>query len=108
MKFTSAASTAMAILLAKGVPASSLLLLGGPPSLAEEEATTMFVESLRRTELVKACASSPAPFAGVGSNKNRPLIVVIPWGDPTTSAEDHELVRELGLHLAGAFFRRLQ
>lgn len=86
--------------------AASLLLLSGQSEAVERDISQMFVESLRKTDLVKAAAVSQRPFGSILMLKERPLLVVVPWGRATISGDDHNLVKELGLHLAGAFFLR--
>ena len=84
--------------------ASSLLLLRGSSPIAEREAMTLFIDSLRRVKVVKTLAASATPFSDICTIDPRPVLVVVPWPDPEISQNDHELVRELELHLAGAVF----
>lgn len=103
-KITSASGTALVTFFVQGKVALSVLLLAGTSPAAEESAAQMFVESLRRSAPVQAATQSPNPFNNIFSAKDRPLMVVVPWPETTVSEQDHKLVRELGLHLAGAFF----
>jgi hypothetical protein len=103
-KLTSASATALVTFFVQGNVALSVLLLAGTSSAVEESVSQVFVESLRRSAPVQAATHSPNPFNDIFSAKDRPLMVVVPWPDATVSEEDHKLVRELGLHLAGAFF----
>jgi hypothetical protein len=104
MKLTSAKGTALLTLFAQAKPLSSCLLLSGASKDADQQAVGMFVESIRKTSLVRAASAGLEPFAAIPGLDERPLMVVVPWPDETVSDHDHELVRELGLHFAGAFF----
>jgi hypothetical protein len=105
-KLTSASGAALATFSICERIASSIVLLSGRSLEAEVNVTHMFVSSLRRVRLVvEAAAGHPEPFAVLLSVKERPLMAVVPWPEMTVPQSDHELVRELGLHLAGAFFR---
>lgn len=75
---------------------------------AEEEVQVlqMFVSSLRETEFVKACGKAGTAFTQVFDLEQRPLLVVVAWGDPRISEQDATVVRELSLHLAGAFVQQ--
>lgn len=103
-KFTSASGAAIATFCVRDRVASSLLLLSGQSSEVEQTVTEMFAESLRRTVWVKTAASTPHPFSTIASFAERPLMVVVAWPESTLSEQDNNIVRELGLHLAGAFF----
>jgi len=65
----------------------------------------MFVDSLRNVRRVQLGATKAEPFGGVLELQQRPVFVVVPWGDQQISDDDHELVMELALHTAAAFFR---
>jgi hypothetical protein len=104
VKLTSAKGAALLMLFARERPLSSSLLLSGTSMDADQQASGMFVESVRKTNVVREVAPVTEPFASIFGINERPLMVVIPWPDETVSDQDHELVRELGLHLAGAFF----
>jgi hypothetical protein len=80
------------------IASSALLLIGGAPE-KEKELVWMFVESLNRTAIPKA-PDSVRRFGNLFQIEQRPLMAVVPW---PSEVVDHELVREIGLHLAGAF-----
>lgn len=82
-----------------------MALLSGQRHSVESSLLDMFVSSLRATDIVKACAESEAPFQAMLEVKMRPLMLVVPWGDERVSEQDRELVQELSLHVAGAFFK---
>ena len=107
-KFTSASGAAVVSFFAHHAIASSLLLLSGISPQAEREISGMFVESLRRTNAVTAAGTGVQPFSQINSITDRPLMVVIPWPSDGVSATDHDLVRELGVHLAAAFFKEFR
>jgi hypothetical protein len=66
----------------------------------------MFVDSMCAVTLTTEVHRDGKPFAKILSIKQRPLMLVVPSGDPKIRDEDHELVRELAIHLAAAFFAR--
>ena len=102
-KCTSASGATIATLFVRDRVASSLLFLSGQSPEVERTVTEMFVESLRKTVWVQTAASSLHPFSAIASTGERPLMVVVAWPEPTISEQDNNIVRELGLHLAGAF-----
>jgi hypothetical protein len=103
-KFTASAGVALATFKVREKIASSLALTTGRAQAAESTVLHMFVESLRRNEVVRATAAGDEPFAAVLEIPERPLLVVVPWPDPEISDPDEALVRKLGVHLAAAFF----
>ena len=103
-KLTSASGAAVVTFVVQQKVVLSVLLLTGSSLPGEDSVAQMFVESLRRSAPAQAAAQSASPFSSVFSEGHRPLMVVVPWPEATVSDQDHELIRELGLHLAGAFF----
>jgi hypothetical protein len=83
---------------------SSVVLLSGQSPAAEVELIQMFVASLRRSSLVIAAAGHDEAFEQLLAAKERPLMAVVHWPDDAVSDDDDDVVRELGLHFAGAFF----
>lgn len=106
-KLTSAFGAALVTFAAHGKIASSILLLSGQTPEAERELAEMFVDSLNRTTWVQQDASTSHPFSKITSVNDRPLMVVVAWPESTISEQDHDLVRELGIHLAGAYFSEI-
>jgi hypothetical protein len=102
-KFTSSSGAALATFFVNTKIASSLLLLSGQSPAAEQVVTDMFVDSIKRT-VEQMVVGAPNHFSKIASIKERPLMVVVPWPEADISDQDYDLVRELGLHLAGAFF----
>ncbi|HUP79753.1 MAG TPA: hypothetical protein VM260_14465 [Pirellula sp.] len=106
VKLTCASGAAIGTVCVNDQVASSLLLLSGQSVSAESVLAQMFVESLRRTMHSRAHPSAKTLFEGVLNLKERPLLIVVPWPEAGIFADEHEMVRELGLHLAGAFFSK--
>jgi hypothetical protein len=102
MKFTSSDGTALITMRDSGELASSILLLSGKSPNKELEIAKMFTTSLGRSRLVVAASKTDKAFAELFNISERPLVVVVPW--PDTVSADYELIRELGLHFAAAFF----
>ncbi|MGZ5443554.1 MAG: hypothetical protein ACXW5U_16825 [Thermoanaerobaculia bacterium] len=84
--------------------AASVALAKGSSPVAEAELLKMFVESLRRSGVTVTATTSPEPFQKMLSIGERPLMVVVPFPDGSITDQDHAVVRELSIHLAGAFF----
>jgi hypothetical protein len=105
-RFSSASGTALVTFQVNGTPVSSLALVSGVSEAADIEVLTMFVNSLRGVSLVRSAAKSSTPFEQALRMQQRPLMVVVVWAPTAVSDQDHELVRELSLHIAGAFFQR--
>jgi hypothetical protein len=103
VKLTCASDTAIGTIYVNNQVASSLLLLSGQSASAESAVAQMFVNSLRRMMHSRAHPSASTLFEGVLNLKERPLLIVVPWPEAGISADVQEAVRELGLHVAGAF-----
>lgn len=104
-KLTSARGAGICTIFVYDHVASSFLLLRGQDHGTERDVSQMFVNSLRNVDLVRASTRLAEPFAEVLSMSERPLMVVMPIPDASISDQDHNLVRELSLHLASAFLR---
>lgn len=102
---TSSDGVGLVLFFANDVLVASIALLSGLKPDTELSVLKMFVNSLRKTELVQASAANEIPFEDVFQLATRPLIVVVPWGDGSVAEQDDELVRELTLHLGAAFFQ---
>jgi hypothetical protein len=103
VSFTSAEGAALVTFTAGGQIAASAAYLRGENPTAERELLAMFVESLRRTPIVQKSQSGYEPFQAALGLKERPLHVVVAWGNPAVDVEDSRLVTELGNHMAAAF-----
>jgi hypothetical protein len=104
--FTAASGGALIGFSVREVPANSIALASGDCPGAETEMIAMFVNSLRNVHAVRAVSNSPKPFEHAIELKERPVMIVVPWPARTISVEDHNVVRELAIHTAGAFFHR--
>lgn len=103
IKLTSVDGAGLGTFYAHGQIAVSTAYLRGQDSDAEHEMLRMFIASLRQVEIVKSFQMNSSSFESALSVRERPLHVVVVWGNPNVSDEDHELIRELSNHLAGAF-----
>ena len=86
----------------------SAALLSGLDPEAESDVAGLFVESLRKATIVRAVvgeAAADRAFDDVRTLRQRPLAVFVVWHPDGVSDENMELVRELSLHLAWAYFR---
>ena len=81
--------------------ASSAVALTGRNSAAELQLLTMFVESLKPHALVQDMTVS-APFVQAFEVLERPLYIVVAWGNPAITEVDQSLAVELNTHMAGA------
>ena len=102
---TSADGVALVSFYADGVMVVSAALLCGMKPDAELSVLKMFVQSLRKTEVVRASAVNEIPFEDIFHIMSRPLMMVVPWGDERVREQDDELVQELALHLGAAYFQ---
>jgi hypothetical protein len=103
LSFTSAKGVALVTFSLGSQMAASAVYLRGENPDAEQEVLAMFVESLRRTTIVQKCQAGREPFQAAFGLKERPLHVVVAWGNPAVNEEDSRLVTELGNHMAAAF-----
>lgn len=110
-KLTSADDCAIVTIYLRDHVASSLLLLRGDNVVAEEAARTAFIKSLAETQLVRSAAHYSGvvrPFDQANVLNQRPLVIVVAVPDEAFSEEDFKLARELSLHLAGAYFLKVE
>jgi hypothetical protein len=103
LNFTSAEGTALVTFSVGAQIAASAVYLRGENANTEQEVLAMFVDSLRRTAIVEQCQAGRDPFRVAFALKERPLHVVVAWGNPAVNEEDSGLVTELGNHMAAAF-----
>ena len=107
LRFTAAMGAAMVTFSACGHLATSMLLLTGQAAPAETELLEMFRESAASAAAKQV--GQPADgraFAGLRSVAERPAAIIVAWGNPETTEEEEDTVRDLAWHFAGAFFRR--
>ncbi len=108
VKVTSAKQAALVTWSVGSVVASSSIALSGGHAGAEAEVTQLFIDSLRRVAVVQQTTTSSTPFEELTMLTQRPLYVVVPWGESTISDQDYDLVSELEIHLAAALLARLE
>jgi hypothetical protein len=101
LRLTSAEGAALTTFYSHDHLASSAIALTGRNPAAESQLLTMFVESLKTHTLIPG-ESSAVPFAHAFEAVERPLYIVVTWGDPAIQEMDQSLVVELNTHLAGA------
>ena len=106
LQFTSDNGHALGSFYAYGQLVASTAYFSGANPSGETFLRGMFIQSLRRVELVRQAAASPEPFSLIESMASRPLHVVVPWGLVSIPEEDHRAVSELSNHFAGAYFYR--
>jgi hypothetical protein len=104
IKFTARSGVALETFFVHDRPAASVAMASGRAPAAECQVLRLFVDSLRRVEVVRAAAQSQEPFAKALVIAERPILFVVFWADPSIDEQDHELVKELTMHMAGAFF----
>jgi hypothetical protein len=100
---TSFGGVGVATFYAHGNIAASHAFCTGGNRTAEDEVLRMFVDSLRRVDVVRKAQVTERPFEAALTIEERPLWVVVAWGNPAVSAQDEQLIRELGVHFAAAF-----
>jgi hypothetical protein len=105
-QFTSSSGAALLSFRVTGTPVSSAALLSGRSPGADSQVVKMFVEFLRGASVVRAAAKSELPFQDMFEISERPVMIVVPWGHPSVSDQDQDVVSELEAHTAGAFFHR--
>ena len=103
-KYTRDDGVALVTFYVNKILTTSVALLCGGEQEKENLVLSMFVDSLRRTKLVQNSATILNPFQEIFAISFRPLMIAIPWGSDGVTEEDLELVQEISLHLAGAFF----
>jgi hypothetical protein len=106
IKFTSANSAALITLSVHDKPAASVLLFSGESPETEQALGKMFVQSMRRSFPLNATGGKADAFEQVLSEKDRPLMVVVPIPNDNIDESDRELIKEISQHLADAFLVR--
>jgi hypothetical protein len=107
-KVTSSDGAALVTFSVNSVVTTSIALLAGGSASKEASLLAMFANSLRQVDLVRASARRIDPFSEILEIDERPLMIVVSWGPEAVSEDDVGLVQELSIHLAGAFFERVQ
>jgi hypothetical protein len=104
VKLTAGSGVALLQLSVNERPATSIALASGRDPVAEARALEMFVASLRRVNVVRAAAGASEPFQDALTLRDRPAMITVAWPPTGAARQDHQLVRELSVHLGGAFF----
>ena len=102
IKCTAAQSGAMVVLYAHGATVASFAVATGAVPAVDTQVLAMFAESIRSSTRQFQVSNIEEPFGAMTSMVERPLMVVVPWPQSHISEQDHELVREIGWHLAAA------
>jgi hypothetical protein len=101
LHFTSADGAALASFSLDAVPVGSSAYLRGDAPAAERQLLEMFVESLRRVDVVRRSQATVKAFAEVFSISERPLHIAVVWG--ASEDQDAHMIPELATHFAGVF-----
>lgn len=104
-KFTSAQGAGMCTIFVNDQTASSILLLSGRNNDVEKDVTKVFISSVQTPLLNSPLGRAEGGFSELEAIPDRPLMAVVPFPNRETSADDQEIVRELGWHLAAAFLQ---
>ena len=102
LRLTGSDGVALTSFSVRGQPVSSGIALTGQVPAAEAEVLKMFVDSLRRVRTVHAVVGDEPPFEAMFHQIQRPLYIVMIWGNLAVDEEDDKLVTELENHLAAA------
>lgn len=103
-KLTADCGAAIGSFYSGGEMAISTLYLSGTAPTVDDEVTELFLRSMRGVGLVKAAQTSAKPFESILTIGDRPLTVVVVWENPAVTESDAQVIRELSLHFAAAFF----
>ncbi|WP_267123466.1 hypothetical protein [Xanthomonas sacchari] len=103
-QFTSSEGVALVTFSSNGRPEASILLASGKSKEADLSVMKLFINSLVGVEFVQNSANIEEPFREMLSISERPLMVVVAWGDEGKDSQVYTVIRELSLHLAAAYF----
>lgn len=103
-RLTESQGAALCTFFVDGHLASSHLYLSGLNPREESEVTSLFIDSLRRVRSVQLAATSASPFDEVRRLRERPLDIAVVWSPEAVDETRLQMVRELSIHLAAAFF----
>jgi hypothetical protein len=104
IKFTSGSGAALLTLTVQGRLIVSSVMVSGHSPTADAEVARMFVESLTRMTRGRVPELQNVPFSDLLTAAERPLIALVHWPDDNVTEDLDEMIRELTLHFAGAFF----
>tara|TARA_A100000171_G_C2029016_1_gene94883 strand:+ start:56 stop:544 length:489 start_codon:yes stop_codon:yes gene_type:complete len=100
LQVTSANGAALVTCTANDEIATSSAFLAGANTKLETDVLAMFHQSL----LNAGSASIRDDGFRFADHTERPFAIHVIWGNPAVSDDDYDLIREIGTHLAGAFF----
>jgi hypothetical protein len=103
-KLTSDSGAGIGSFYADGEPVISTLYLSGAAPAIEDEVTGLFLESMRKIKAVVMAQTSAKPFDAIRAIADRPLTAAVIWQNPAVEESDAQVIRELSLHFAAAFF----
>jgi hypothetical protein len=104
-KFTSAQGAGICTIFVNDLTASSILLMSGYNEGVERDVAKVFISSVHTPLLSSPLGRAEAGFSEIKAISDRPLMVVVPFPSQEISADDQEIVRELGWHMAAAFLQ---
>jgi hypothetical protein len=108
IKFSSDSGVGLGTFYAHGHVVVSTAYLSGQHAASEQEVVSMFVDSLKKVDVVRQAAINEQPFKAMATIGQRPLHVIVVWANPSVAEQDDKLVRELANHFAGAYLCRLR
>lgn len=101
-RMTSESGAALVSISIHGEHALTAAFLRGESADVESEVIEMFVRSMERN----VPQGIVGDFSEAGDIEARPLMLVVPFVNENVSEFDHDVVRELSLHLGAAFLCR--
>ncbi|NIM13730.1 MAG: hypothetical protein GTO45_16775 [Candidatus Aminicenantes bacterium] len=106
IKLTSSSGAGLGTFYAHGEIALSAAYFRGEKEETENDVMRMFVDSMRKIDIVQQMKKTETPFEKIFSIKKRPLAVVVIWANSNISDQDYQLINELFNHFAGAYLTK--
>lgn len=97
MNLTSGSAAVLATFSIDGFLVGSSVYLRGTNAAAEKDILHQFVDSLRKTDIVREAQTNQQPFAEILTISERPLHIAIAWGD---LREEAAIIPDLATHFA--------
>lgn len=104
-RFTSTQGAGVCTIFVYDHTAYSMLLVGGQSGDIEKDVMNIFLQSIRTPLLNTSVGRVEAGFSELDTISDRPLMAVVPFPNDEISVQNHEIVRELGWHMAAAFLQ---
>ncbi|MBN8810943.1 MAG: hypothetical protein J0I39_06535 [Sphingomonas sp.] len=104
-KFTSDQGVGICTIFVNDRTASSILLMNGENVSVEKDVSKIFIRSLHTPLLNTPEGRAENGFSEIESISDRPLMIVVPFPSNEISTQNHEIVRELGWHMAAAYLQ---